>query len=84
MNELIPLSNGMLIDSNGITRPPWACANDLLREYYDTEWGREIYGEQAYFERLCLESFQQVYLGNLFCAAGKSCARYLQILIPIT
>ena len=58
MNELIPLSNGMLIDSNGITRPPWACANDLLREYYDTEWGREIYGEQAYFERLCLESFQ--------------------------
>ena len=52
------LTNGLLVDEHGIVRPAWACSNELLRDYYDTEWGEPITGEQAYFERLCLESFQ--------------------------
>jgi DNA-3-methyladenine glycosylase I len=30
----------------------------LLREYYDTEWGMPVHGEQALFERISLEAFQ--------------------------
>lgn len=56
--EYTLLSNGYLVDDTGTARPPWACANALLRDYYDTEWGQHITGEQAHFERLCLESFQ--------------------------
>lgn len=58
LEQYTMLSNGLLVDSAGIARPPWACANDLLRDYYDTEWGRPVHGEQAYYERLCLEGFQ--------------------------
>lgn len=37
----------------------WADGPDeLMREYHDTEWGRELHGEQALFERISLEAFQ--------------------------
>jgi len=29
-----------------------------MRRYHDTEWGRELHGEQALFERISLEAFQ--------------------------
>ncbi|GGG14793.1 putative DNA-3-methyladenine glycosylase I TagA [Rhodococcoides trifolii] len=33
-------------------------ADELYREYHDTEWGRAVHGRDALFERLCLEAFQ--------------------------
>jgi DNA-3-methyladenine glycosylase I len=30
----------------------------MLREYYDTEWGMPVHGEQAIYERISLEGFQ--------------------------
>jgi len=32
--------------------------NELLRDYYDTEWGLPIHDEAGVFERLVLEGFQ--------------------------
>ncbi|MFD1859848.1 DNA-3-methyladenine glycosylase I [Aeromicrobium camelliae] len=40
-------------------RCAWATDVDpLMREYHDTEWGRELHGDVALFERLSLEAFQ--------------------------
>ena len=43
---------------DGLTRPPWAATDPLLRNYYDTEWGMPIRDEAGMFERLALEGFQ--------------------------
>ncbi|AYJ50820.1 DNA-3-methyladenine glycosylase I [Rhodococcus sp. P1Y] len=44
---------------DGKLRCPWgATEDDLYREYHDTEWGRELHGRDALYERLCLEAFQ--------------------------
>lgn len=40
------------------TRAAWATSDPLLTEYYDTEWGMPVFGEQELFERLSLEAFQ--------------------------
>ncbi|MFD2673985.1 DNA-3-methyladenine glycosylase I [Gulosibacter bifidus] len=39
-------------------RPRWAEASELLRAYYDTEWGVPVTDERGVFERLTLEAFQ--------------------------
>ncbi|OUZ08877.1 3-methyladenine DNA glycosylase [Aeromicrobium sp. PE09-221] len=42
-----------------VTRCAWAEGSDaLMRAYHDEEWGRELHGEQALFERISLEAFQ--------------------------
>lgn len=46
------------IGDDGLSRPPWAAHDPLLRHYYDTEWGMPIRDEAGMFERLCLEGFQ--------------------------
>lgn len=38
-------------------RCPWG-DDPAMVEYHDHEWGREIRGEGALFERMCLEAFQ--------------------------
>jgi DNA-3-methyladenine glycosylase I len=43
---------------DGLLRCPWGIAPDDYREYHDTEWGRPVRGDDALFERLCLEAFQ--------------------------
>jgi DNA-3-methyladenine glycosylase I len=43
---------------DGLTRPPWAAHDPLMRSYYDTEWGMPIHDEQGLFERVSLEAFQ--------------------------
>lgn len=50
--------NDLIVGSDGKARPVWAASNDLLREYYDVEWGIPIHTEQELFERLSLEAFQ--------------------------
>lgn len=45
--------------SEQTARCSWAVKVDpLYQEYHDTEWGREVRGDQALFERICLEGFQ--------------------------
>ena len=39
-------------------RPAWASANELMRNYYDTEWGVPVHDERGLFEALSLEVFQ--------------------------
>lgn len=47
-----------VIGEDGVARCPWAAAPGPMREYHDTEWGRPVEGEAAWFERLSLEAFQ--------------------------
>ena len=43
---------------DGLARCSWLNDDLLYREYHDTEWGVEVRGDQAIFERLTLEGFQ--------------------------
>lgn len=45
-------------DADGLIRPAWAEADELMRRYYDAEWGMPVTDERGVFERLCLEGFQ--------------------------
>ncbi|MBF6174502.1 DNA-3-methyladenine glycosylase I [Nocardia blacklockiae] len=44
--------------SDGRVRCGWAESSQLYRDYHDQEWGRELHGDDALFERMCLEAFQ--------------------------
>lgn len=41
-----------------LVRCPWPGESPLYRAYHDEEWGRPLHGNDALFERLCLEAFQ--------------------------
>lgn len=43
---------------DGLTRCGWLNADQLYIDYHDTEWGVEVRGDQAMFERIALEGFQ--------------------------
>ncbi|MEU9180121.1 DNA-3-methyladenine glycosylase I [Streptomyces sp. NPDC048550] len=43
---------------DGGLRCPWALATEDYLAYHDTEWGRAVHGDDALYERLCLEAFQ--------------------------
>ncbi len=53
-----PGINGTVIGEDGLARPPWASADPMLRDYYDTEWGLPVRDEQGLYERISLEAFQ--------------------------
>jgi DNA-3-methyladenine glycosylase I len=55
---MIPGGNGTVLGDDGLARPPWASADPLLREYYDTEWGLPVRDEHGLYERISLEGFQ--------------------------
>lgn len=55
---MTPDERGTIIGSDGLARPPWAAADPLMQEYYDTEWGMPVRDEQGLFERISLEAFQ--------------------------
>ncbi len=40
------------------SRPAWASTDDLMRHYYDHEWGVPVRDERGLFEALSLEVFQ--------------------------
>ena len=52
------MSEALITGEDGLTRPSWASADALMREYYDTEWGMPVTDEQGLYERICLEGFQ--------------------------
>ncbi|KII00593.1 3-methyladenine DNA glycosylase [Streptomonospora alba] len=43
---------------DGRRRCHWALGGEDLLHYHDTEWGLAITGDDAMFERICLEGFQ--------------------------
>jgi len=43
---------------DGLTRCSWPGKDDLYIRYHDTEWGVQLSGDDAMFERVCLEGFQ--------------------------
>ncbi|MDF6044700.1 DNA-3-methyladenine glycosylase I [Streptomyces sp. JH14] len=49
---------GVEAAADGRLRCSWALSTDDYLQYHDTEWGRPVHGDDALFERLCLEAFQ--------------------------
>jgi DNA-3-methyladenine glycosylase I len=49
---------GPVLGDDGRLRCPWGAGPDDYRAYHDAEWGREVRGDHAIFERLSLEAFQ--------------------------
>ena len=53
-----PVPRGPLAGPDGRLRCPWGLSAPEYVRYHDEEWGRPLRGDQAIFERLCLEAFQ--------------------------
>ncbi|WFR66757.1 DNA-3-methyladenine glycosylase I [Curtobacterium flaccumfaciens] len=51
-------TSDLVVGDDGLARPLWASTDELLRGYYDTEWGMPVRDERGVFERLSLEAFQ--------------------------
>ncbi|WP_323138167.1 MULTISPECIES: DNA-3-methyladenine glycosylase I [unclassified Streptomyces] len=47
-----------LAGRDGALRCPWALSTEDYVSYHDEEWGRPVHGDDALYERLCLEAFQ--------------------------
>jgi DNA-3-methyladenine glycosylase I len=50
--------SGLVVGGDGVARCRWATGTDDYRAYHDDEWGVEVHGETALYERLTLEAFQ--------------------------
>ncbi|MFI9509260.1 DNA-3-methyladenine glycosylase I [Nocardia sp. NPDC052566] len=46
------------VPDDGRIRCPWPLQSKLYRDYHDDEWGKTLHGDDAMFERMCLEAFQ--------------------------
>jgi DNA-3-methyladenine glycosylase I len=52
------VTGGAVPGPDGKLRCPWGLSADEYVTYHDEEWGRPVRGDDALFERLCLEAFQ--------------------------
>ncbi|MFC5718834.1 DNA-3-methyladenine glycosylase I [Streptomyces gamaensis] len=55
------MSGGTELGPDGLRRCPWGLEAESMadyRAYHDGEWGRPVHGDDALYERLCLEAFQ--------------------------
>ena len=52
------MSDGAAPGPDGRLRCPWGLSAPEYVAYHDDEWGRPLHGDQAIFERLCLEALQ--------------------------
>ncbi|MFP1626769.1 DNA-3-methyladenine glycosylase I [Streptomyces sp. 5K101] len=52
------MSAGAVPGPDGVLRCPWGLSTADYVAYHDEEWGRPVHGDDALFERLCLEAFQ--------------------------
>lgn len=48
----------LVVGDDGLARCAWAGSTPDYAAYHDAEWGREVRGERALFERITLEAFQ--------------------------
>ncbi|GAA2725826.1 MULTISPECIES: DNA-3-methyladenine glycosylase I [Streptomyces] len=55
-------ASAVVIGPDGLARCPWGGLDTEsgadYRVYHDTEWGHAVHGDDALFERICLEAFQ--------------------------
>ncbi|SDN28115.1 DNA-3-methyladenine glycosylase I [Actinacidiphila guanduensis] len=53
------MSDGGTVEGpDGRLRCPWGLSTPDYLAYHDEEWGRPVHGDDALFERICLEAFQ--------------------------
>jgi DNA-3-methyladenine glycosylase I len=52
------MARGAIAGEDGKLRCPWGLSAPEYVRYHDEEWGRPLRGDQAIYERLCLEAFQ--------------------------
>ena len=50
--------NDVVIGADGRPRCPWGASPEIYTAYHDSEWGKRVEGDDALFERMCLEAFQ--------------------------
>ena len=50
--------SGVVIGTDGLARCAWGASAPDYLPYHDTEWGKELHGDTALFERVSLEAFQ--------------------------
>ncbi|MFE5492777.1 DNA-3-methyladenine glycosylase I [Streptomyces virginiae] len=50
--------SGPVAGPDGLLRCPWGLSTPDYVAYHDSEWGRPVHGDDALYERLCLEAFQ--------------------------
>jgi DNA-3-methyladenine glycosylase I len=48
----------LAVGPDGLARCWWGTSAPEYVEYHDDEWGRVLHGDDALYERLCLEAFQ--------------------------
>lgn len=48
----------MTLGADGVVRCDWANSTAEYIDYHDNEWGRQVRGDDAVFERIVLEGFQ--------------------------
>lgn len=49
---------GVVTGEDGVSRCPWGLSTPDYVDYHDHEWGVAVHGDDALFERVCLEAFQ--------------------------
>jgi DNA-3-methyladenine glycosylase I len=52
------VSDDLVIGEDGRPRCRWGASTPEYARYHDEEWGRPLHGDDALYERLCLEAFQ--------------------------
>ncbi|MET9546168.1 DNA-3-methyladenine glycosylase I [Streptomyces sp. NPDC006627] len=52
------MESGAVPGPDGALRCPWGLSTEDYVAYHDGEWGRPVHGDDALYERLCLEAFQ--------------------------
>ncbi|MEV6753781.1 DNA-3-methyladenine glycosylase I [Streptomyces sp. NPDC051214] len=52
------MSGDAVAGPDGRLRCPWGLSTEDYVAYHDEEWGRPVRGDDALYERLCLEAFQ--------------------------
>ncbi|MEV1110160.1 DNA-3-methyladenine glycosylase I [Micromonospora sp. NPDC049751] len=48
----------LVIGADGLARCAWGASTPDYAVYHDTEWGRPLHGDDAFYERMTLEAFQ--------------------------
>jgi DNA-3-methyladenine glycosylase I len=54
----VTVPGGVVVGEDGLARCPWGLSTEDYVAYHDEEWGVPVHGDDALFERLCLEAFQ--------------------------
>jgi DNA-3-methyladenine glycosylase I len=52
------MSSRLHVGTDGVQRCGWCGDDGEYQRYHDEEWGHTLHGEQAIFEKICLEGFQ--------------------------